>query len=824
MATVLIIWWIASALVGLAVLHQLTRAPRSRDLMAILAIGLVATLALGAWLGERDVRTRQGQLRAMVEGIAPTYAYELSAEGHARIGLDTPADDPAYRALIEMQRHWLAANPAVADVYTFRRLADGRIALIVDSETDYDHDGRIEGEREARTRIGEIYDEVEPEMLEALAGRPTFLGEPTVDRWGTWVSAFVPIYDEAGRVEAACGVDYEASDWLTAATQARADVYTRFGVLQLIFFVALVWIARKRVEIERREQIEVELRAAVEDAQAGQRAKAEFLATMSHEIRTPMNGVLGMAELLLDTELDREQRQFALSIHDSGRHLLHVINQILDFSRGEAGRFELDLAPCDLRSALEESVSLLSELAHRKGLELSFVERDGVADAFLADATRLKQIVVNLVGNAIKFTDAGEVVVELGLAPEPPAGADAGETSPRMQRLRVSVRDTGIGIPEAQRRKVFEAFTQVDGTTTRRFEGTGLGLAICRQIVEKMGGVIGLDSTLGGGSTFWFEVTLPIAESSGLDAFEEAARLAGRQVLVVDDNATNREVVRRHLAHWRMQSGECESGPQALERLRGAGARGERYDAVVLDLMMPGMDGIEVARAMRADPSIPPIPIVLLTSARVKESEVDGLGVTARLTKPVKRADLYRALVDCLVVGTAAAAAPRAATTPGVSDEPAERGRAPERAKPRRAIRVLVVEDNPVNQRVARAMLAKLGCEAVLADDGPAALERLENESFDIVLMDVMLPGMDGLEVTRRIRARRAEPELAGAEGGRLPIIAVTAHGAKEDREDCLAAGMDDWLTKPFGVDQLVARLERWLPHAFAPRTPEGEA
>ncbi|MBK7951588.1 MAG: response regulator [Deltaproteobacteria bacterium] len=761
MATVLIIWWIGSGLVGLVVLHRLSRAPSTRDLQAVLAVGLVAVLAFGAWLGEGEVEKRQGQLREMVEGIAPTYAYELGREGHARIDLGTSPLDPVYLELIEMQRHWLAANPAVADVYTFRRLADGRIALIVDSETDYDRDGRIDDEREARTRIGEIYDEVEPQMLEALAGRPSFLGEPAVDRWGTWVSAFVPIYDEQGRVEAACGVDYHASDWLTAAQQARIAVYTRFGVFQLLFFVWLVWIARSRSDIERREQTEIELRAAVEDARAGQRAKAEFLATMSHEIRTPMNGVLGMTELLLETELDREQRQFALAIHDSGRHLLHVINQILDFSRGEAGRFELDVAPCDLRSALEESVALLSELAHRKGLELTFVERDGLADAFLTDTTRLKQIVVNLVGNAIKFTDAGEVVVELG-----PAAGPSAETG--CQRLRVSVRDTGIGIPETQRRKVFEAFTQVDGTTTRRFEGTGLGLAICRQIVEKMGGVIGVDSVVGSGSTFWFEVTLPVVESSGVDAFEEAARLAGRRVLVVDDNATNREVVRRHLGHWRMTAGECEGGPQALEILRGSDAEGERFDAVVLDLMMPGMDGLEVARSMRADAAIAPIPIILLTSARVKESDVEGLGVTARLTKPLKRVDLYRALVDSLVgteVGPtgqlAASASTQSASAP--ASEPAKmRGRGPARAKALRSLRVLVVEDNPVNQRVARAMLAKLGCEAVLADDGEAALELFDAGRFDLVLMDVMLPGMDGLEVTRRIRARRAEPALEG--------------------------------------------------------------
>jgi len=796
MEAVSVIWLGGGALFCACVVIWISRTPKMTDLRVVCVAGFVLTSTVGLVAGEHEADSRQRQLRTMVEGFAPTYAQELSRHGHAKIGLDTPPDDPLYLELIDLQRSWIAINPSIADIYTLRSTDGGEVALIVDSETDYDRNGRFEGAREARTAIGEIYEDADSEMFAALAGTAQFLEEPTKDRWGVWVSAFVPMYDESGRVEAVCGVDHHASEWLRVAFDARSEVYARASVFQLLGAVGLIWITRSRAELARREATEVELRDAVTEAQAGQRAKSEFLATMSHEIRTPMNGVLGMTDLLLDTELTREQRQFSLTIRDSGRHLLHVINQILDFTKGEAGRFELDLAACDLRALLEESVGLLAELAHRKGLELSLVERDGVADAYLADATRLRQIVVNLVGNAIKFTDAGEVVVEV-----------SGIGGTAASRVRIAVHDTGIGLPQDARERIFEVFTQVDTGTARRHEGTGLGLAICKQIVEQMGGEIGVEGSLGRGSTFWFEVPLALADASGRDPIADSARIAGRRVLIVDDNATHRDVLRRHLAQWRVDCVECEGGFDALAELRVARERGEHYDAAVVDLMMPEMDGIEFVRRLRADASAKALPVVLMTSVRVDEGELAGLDVGARLTKPVRRADLYATMVAALA-----------------NHEPEPRADATLSAthpRTQRPVRVLVVEDNPVNQRVTTAMLAKVGCESVVVGDGGGALDRMARESFDLVLMDVMLPEMDGLEVTRRIRQLRAERGVAGAEGVRLPILAVTAHGAKEDRDECLAAGMDDFLTKPFGLDQLISRLERWLPQAFS-TTPQG--
>ena len=725
----------------------------------ILAAGAFALLA-GYWLVQ-DVATRS--IAGTSARIAINWA-EL-----AQLHVPEIKEAVAGRGLSDDARARLSEIKQVSTVFRYKLFdLEGRLVFVSD-RVGMEPDGEDAGGRNA------------PALQVVRTVRPVISVESDREdpnRPAVYVEAYVPLVSEGqmdGVVEVYVDVTSIRDEVVARSTRFGLSLVAIFLLAMLVpgLLIRMVWQAMQAQNIT--------LAAARDDALAAERLKGQFLANMSHEIRTPMNGVMGVVELLSDTELSPHQRNFVGLISQSANALMSIINDVLEFSRLGAGAIRLDNRPFKPSQVVHETMAMLSKTAGEKGVELLVRIDPELPRGLVGDPDRLRQVLTNLMANAVKFTPAGQVELEMT------RGMARGGT----EFLRVEVRDTGIGIPEDQLESVFDTFTQVDGSSTRAHEGTGLGLAISRSLVELMGGEIGVTSEFGRGSRFWFTFPLERAHEGAISAPQPPDAFAGLRVLVADDNPTSQLILQETLRSWRMEGIAAGSGEQALEALREAASGGRPVGLVLLDHEMPDMDGLEVLQRLRAEPAVAEMPIILLSSldmvGRVPGPEAGG--PDAVMVKPALRSRLFDRIADCLA---------RPAERQSGSTQSPE----PERFARSNAQRVLVVDDNRVNRMIAERLLRKVGIEAHMAENGLEAVAVYRDLRPDLIFMDVSMPGMNGYDATAKIREIEAED---GRE--RAHIIGLTAHALDDDRRKCLAAGMDAFVSKPITEKRLRAEI-----------------
>ena len=739
------------------------------------AVRELATLAAQPGLSEPAARLLTG-LSGVLEAVEATY---LQFERDLALGQRSL--DISSRELLEANER-LRADSVARQVML--RQSEERLALALTAADNVIWDWDIPGNSIAITCADGSF----------LGHTAAFYAEDATRLWSIVEPECVEEY-RARTIAHLQGrtAEFNMEAWMLDASGKRRFVQTHGKVVECDSGGRARRMVGIAYDVTGRKLLEEDLRAAKDHAEAANQAKSQFLANMSHEIRTPMNGVLGMAELLLTTRLDTKQRHFAETARRSGEALLHIINDILDFSKIEAGKLELDLTDFNLRETVEDVVQLLADGAASKGLELLCHVAPDTPAMVNGDPNRIRQVVTNLIGNAVKFTNEGEVVLRVETS-----ACDKGG-----YLLRFEVRDTGIGIPPEAQQRVFQPFMQADGSTTRRYGGTGLGLSISRELVNLMGGDMGVSSELGKGATFWFTARCTAASSDDGDVAEERRRalapLSGRRMLIVGRRATAREMLQVQLAaSFGVRSVAAADLTQALAMLRAAAVGGEPYEVVLVDNGIQGKGGEPLDERLRANPLWVDTPVVVLTSlSRAGEAAPGrGSGAAAILTKPAREMDLLRTL--CLVLNV-----PLAANTL------TQKLRVAALRAPAFSGKVLVAEDNPVNQEVAHAVLQASGCKVKLACNGREALHAIQHEHFDLVFMDCQMPEMDGYAAARAVRALEAQGMIR-----HVPIVALTAHATEADRQTCLAAGMDGFLSKPFTQQAIRKELQRWLPES----------